>query len=102
MSTKTSASYHGRWAFHTCSSSHSAETYINHIDGGVDLGHLLRGKGDHVPLEPRDGDGQLLIADGRLYLLEEQGVVGDLIRLARVGVLLIVLAVSAGVLPVDV
>lgn len=75
---------------------------IDKVDGGGNLGHLRGGKGNHVALLAGHGNGELLVADGGLDLIEQQRVRLNLGDLARVGVLLVVLAVAAGILPVDV
>ncbi|GAW26960.1 putative chitinase 18-11 [Rosellinia necatrix] len=68
----------------------------------VDRGDLFSGKGDEVSLQAGNGNTELLVADGILDRPQEQGVVLDLIHLARVGVHLVVVPVAARVLPIHV
>lgn len=75
---------------------------VDHINSSVNLRCLLRGEGNHVALQTGDGNGEFFAADSRLDLLEQKSVTGDLVRLARVGVLAVVTAVAAGVFPVNV
>lgn len=75
---------------------------VDEINSSVDLGDLLMSVGDHVPLKTRNGNGELLVTNGILDLLQELGVALDLVDLLRVWDTLIVLAVASGVLPVDI
>lgn len=77
-------------------------THVDEIDSSVDLGNLLMSVGNHIPLKTRNGNRELLIANGVLNLLQELGVALDLVDLLRVGDTLVVLAVASGVLPVDI
>lgn len=58
--------------------------------------------GNHVPLKTRNGNGELLVANGILDLLQELRIALDLVDLLGVGDTLVVLAVAGGVLPVDI
>lgn len=62
------------------------------VDNGVDLGHLVCGKGNHVSLLAWDGNGELLVTDGGLDLGQQEGKVFNLLYLLVVGDLLVVLA----------
>lgn len=75
---------------------------VDHIHGLEDLGALLFSEGDHVLRAARDGDGECLVADGFLYGGEELGVGVDFRDFVAVRDLLVVLAVAAGVFPVNV
>lgn len=75
---------------------------VDHVDRLEDLGTLLLGKGDHVASAAGDGDREGLITDSLPDGCEELGVGLDLVDFGGVGDLLVVLAVTAGVLPVDV
>lgn len=78
------------------------DTHVDEIDNSVDQGDLLRSVGNHVPLQTRDSDGELLVTDGILDLLQELGEALDLRDLLGVGDTLVVLAVATRVLPVDI
>lgn len=75
---------------------------VDHVHGLEDLRALLLGEGDHVLLAAGNGNGQSLVADGIAHSSEELGVGVDLGDLVGVGNLFVVLAVAAGVLPVDI
>lgn len=77
-------------------------TYVDIIDSLVDEGSLARDVGDHVSIKSWDSDGQLLVSNELLDLLEKLGESLDLVGLLGVGDLLVVRAVATGVLPVDV
>lgn len=77
-------------------------SYVDKVDGVVNLGDLLGGKGNHVALLAGDGDGELLVANSSLDLLEQEGVRLNLGDLARVGVLLVVFAIATRVFPVNI
>jgi hypothetical protein len=69
-------------------------THVDVVNDGVDLGDLLGGIGNHVALLAGHGNGQLLIADGGLDLLEEERELINLLDLLVVGNLLVVLALN--------
>lgn len=77
-------------------------THVDEIDNSVDLGDLLMGVGNHVPLKTRNGNGELLVANSVLDLLQELGVALNLVNLLGVGDTLVVLAVAGRILPVDI
>lgn len=77
--------------------------HVDHVDGLCDLGAVFFGVGDHVAAFAGGCDGEELVlgeglADGR----EKFGEFVDFAGFFGVGDLFVVLAVAAGVFPVDV
>lgn len=77
-------------------------THVDKVDVFVDERSLSREISDHVTLKTGDSNGKLLLSDELLDLLEKLGESLDLVGLLGVGDLLVVLAVTTGVLPVDI
>lgn len=75
---------------------------VHHIDRLENLGALLFGKGNEVLLTTGHSNGQSLVADGLAHSFEELGVGFDLINLLRVGHVPVILAVTAGIFPVNI
>lgn len=75
---------------------------VDHVDGLEDLRALLLGESNHVLATTGDGDGEGLVADCLADSGQEFGVGLDLVDLRGVGDLLVVLAVTTGILPIDV
>jgi hypothetical protein len=76
--------------------------YVDKVDGLFNERSFAGDVGDHVALKSRDSDGELLLADELLDLLKELREGLDLVGLLGVDDLLVVRAVTTGVLHVDV
>lgn len=76
--------------------------YVDKVDGLLDERGFTRDVGNHVTLKTGDSDGKLLGADELLDLLEQLGESLDLVGLLRVDDLLVVGAVAARVLQIDI
>lgn len=67
-------------------------TYVDMVDDGINLGHLLRRIGNHVDLPSGHSNRQLLVANSVLNLLQEQRVLVNLLNLLVIRNLPVVLA----------
>ena len=77
-------------------------THVDKVDIFVNERSFGRDVSDHITLETRDCNGKLFVSNELLDLLEKLRESLDLIGLLGVRDLLVVLAVTTGVLPVDI